>query len=385
MKTTQKVRAQSRARLIIPKAFFGAFALAGCSAGDLGDTGTSRDESLSTAQEAAQTPMLSTWTPWRMPLALCIQRGQTDPNESGYYDPVTFETVAQNTLDLIARTWGLVPGMSFFRSCSPAEKMTLKLFSDSGGGGCSVGVGAVCEIRPTDNDWQVVHEIGHGLGMHHEHQRSEFVACPGHQALIDAWNRCTAAYDATPKQPCTAADVNFIFNPDPNVSVPTIITAEQRAKIEEVRTANLPDPNAAKLTVYDPQSVMSYCGIEFGGSEKPTNFDLLGMEMLYPLNTGHKLRCKKGCFNTPSGVVVRTDGIVTSGWFARGAIRVPMSLTTATSASPSTISATSLPSGTASVSFTLLDPRGNRRTGSGTSLKSNAVHAAIAASTRVVL
>jgi hypothetical protein len=132
---------------------------------------------------------------------------------------------------------------------------------------------------------------------------------------------------------------------------------------------------------------MSYCAGEppltrDAGDPLPTDLDLLGVEMLYPRASGYKLKCASGCFVTGNGVVVRANGAITNEWMARGALAVPMSLTGTPGGT--SIPATSIASGSSTVTYNFWDPRGVARAGSGTAVKSDAHHAAIVASLRTL-
>ncbi len=135
-----------------------------------------------------------------------------------------------------------------------------------------------------------------------------------------------------------------------------------------------PDVKAEPLTAYDGTSIMDYCNVENGRDPsdfRPNALDLLGAEMLYADNRTYPLGCTRGCFHNATGLIVRSDGVLTSPWTQRGAINILLQ-----SGSP-TQSAGSLPNGTSSLTLRFFDPRGTLRTASGTVTKSNGLHAAV--------
>ena len=106
------------------------------------------------------------------------------------------------------------------------------------------------------------------------------------------------------------------------------------------------------LTRYNgPRSVVHYCSL-FNGRDAndytPTTLDFLGMKMLYPGGGDHPIRSEQGCFTTGDGVIVRSDGRITSDWWARGAARVTMALSLS-GTHTTWIGAEALPNGTAQV------------------------------------
>jgi len=350
------------------------------------DSGASHSGTLAQERSRSASGDVSTWTSWHMPLSVCFS--QPALGMPGHMSPVTFLQRATSYFDVLVSTWGRVPGVSFDSSCTPSERLNILLRDDVPDHDSShCGIPSGCVIYGVNNG-VFVHETGHGLGLSHELQRVDAQLCPEEQFALDTWHRCEAADAAG--QPCTAADYNAIFYPNPPVSSPTYLTNEDRSFLQWSLDNNEPDPSYKLLTIYDRQSVMNYCAgspadPDFGrepGDFMPTALDLLGVEMLYPLSSGTPLGCKQGCFKTSTGVVARGDAVVTSDWTARGALNVPISLTTAPGGT--TIPASALPSGTASVNYYYWDPRGVRRSGTAISQKSNSMHAALVSSTTVL-
>lgn len=76
------------------------------------------------------------------------------------------------------------------------------------------------------------------------------------------------------------------------------------------------------LTPYDPNSIMlwSYCPNNLTADAPLTAWDQLGAELLYPRRyTGERVACLNSCFETGSGVIMRSTGQATIEWIRRGA------------------------------------------------------------------
>jgi hypothetical protein len=147
---------------------------------------------------------------------------------------------------------------------------------------------------------------------------------------------------------------------------------------------------AGHITVVDRNSVMlwSYC---LSPSEPEVREDVplspldqLGAEMLYPKRySGHPIACSDGCIRTSNGTVVRSNGAITTDWIQRGAdtgaIGVPTwhyGSSTATN-SDGRLRASSLSSGTQTVTMDFKDAYQRSHAGTGTVVKSDALHTAI--------
>jgi len=353
-------------------------AVASCS-GDLGlDSDPGRPDVLGQERSGAASGDVNTWTSWHMPLSVCFT--QPAVGQSGHMSDATFTSRADGYFAVLVSTWGRVPGVSFNKDCVASERLNILLSDDVATSQC--GLSGCVIYGLSDNVF--VHETGHGLGLAHEHQRSDHGPyCAGEQAYVDKLQRCHTADVAG--QPCTADDYNGIFYPNPPATTPQYLTQSNRDFLQWSLDNNLPDSSYTLLTLYDPQSIMNYCSAEFGRlpeDSAPTALDLLGVAMLYPQSNGSPLGCGKGCFKTSTGVIVRTDGVVMSDWMARGAISVPISLTTTPGGS--TLPASALPSGTATITHYNWDPRSVRRSGTAVTQKSNSVHAALVSSVMVL-
>lgn len=338
--------------------------------------------------EAAAYP-LGDWSRRPMPLQICTEKNENN----GSLSERVYSTWKTWVFDALAATWGRVPGISFKNvgECSSATSVDMKITLIRGGGSgtCGGGVGDctvsgmsdasgtdgnVSTIAEADLKRTTVHEVGHGLGLLHEHQMpGRPPLCPFEQSVLDGCTRCIN------NNPCAAADFNNCFL-DSKTSSQTL-TADQRNVAQSRINDRTVISNAPVLTTYDPMSIMNYCAGVNGrqaGDYQPTRLDLLGMEMLYPSDRTYPIGCDVNCFYSSDGVIVRSDGAITSDWTARGSVNVTMQWGSIVGRA---VAAAALPNGTSTVTYTFKEPRGTSiMRGSGTVSKSDSLHAAIISS-----
>jgi hypothetical protein len=197
-------------------------------------------------------------------------------------------------------------------------------------------------LRDGDTAWLAAHEFGHVLGFNHEHART---------------------------------DNNFLQGITPNCP-----TSESDAGVQPNEWVG----SGEWITVYDPLSVMNYCGaFVYGrtvGDPTLTPLDILGAEMFYPWSlTNHKIACVDQCFSYgDGGAIVRSSGTITSKWKARGAKSLVMRWTsTGGIVNSEYAQASLLPANTSTFNYSFTDVRGRANTGSAPLINSNAAHAAI--------
>jgi hypothetical protein len=273
-----------------------------------------------------------------MPLKICT----SEENPSGWQLPGEYDTLRTWVFQTLASTWGRVPGIAFddvgeCTTLTPDQYHLNLTLSPGDAGGCSRGASSCGIAGHVNNEnrfrFVVVHEIGHRLGFPHEHQRADDPQCD--------WIKAALATD-------------------PN-----------NGQLRQVSDLVL-------LTPAETYSVMNYCGDSLRAAKnwdyQPTAWDLLGAEMFYPMDRVYPVGCRANCVYTSNGVVVRSDGAITSSWTARGGLNVVMRWGTLEGES---IAADALPNGPSNVDYTFVDPRGARWNGSGMVTKSDSLHAAI--------
>jgi choice-of-anchor A domain-containing protein len=142
---------------------------------------------------------------------------------------------------------------------------------------CELGVGGTTK----NSEYITLHEVGHGLGMMHEHKRG--------------------VRDATGKL----------------VHIPEVCYDIVQAYLADPTNGNLtPEEGDYWVTAYDPLSVLNYC------APRPnvlTALDRLGIEMTYPKPDPLPVVCSHGCIKRANGsLVLRENGLFTNDWQARG-------------------------------------------------------------------
>jgi hypothetical protein len=346
----------------------------GCSFEESSCEGEGCDQSVETVVRPAFAagPTVRPWTlvNGQMPLCFAQDPSLTVPD---------YDTIRNRVLATLNSAWGNVPGLDFVTGCTEPT-MNILLNNQSGVGVCQLGDGASCTIGGVVTDLPAldgvaIHEVGHGLGLNHEHQRPDAgPLCDGEQNIKNACQACTAATCtvaqakacwffvpaassitvtavdavtaasrfaggnaacqscATGTCPvgscdamgtCTPADSYFgcfLSNPMDG----TVILAAGDQAFAQFRVDDRTEiTNGVYLTKYDPRSIMNYCSGPNGRTEPvPTAYDMLGMEMLYSIDRNYGLGCGVGCFLTTSGLVTSTTGSLVSEWIARGSLNV---------------------------------------------------------------
>lgn len=185
-------------------------------------------------------------------------------------------------------TWGAVSGLQFtgYGECSnPAPPNSVPiLIVRCTGAGCAGGLGrpgvgrrisgegwfpddiAQIQLGVPDNNMlanTVVHEMGHVLGLAHEHQRIGAVRCQEHTHTSTP---CATSNDCPQELQKQGCDV-YVYSGQPDR--PGLCIAAY----------DITEPGLKGLTPYDPQSIMNYCRTDT--SEKLTSWDVFGIQWLY--------------------------------------------------------------------------------------------------------
>jgi hypothetical protein len=412
-----------------------AVTLGGCGFDSTTCEGAACDETLGHTMEPSLA--LGNLVPWPNPngrIELCFTR------DAGNTLGADFNTAADHVYATLNTTWGNVPGLDFIE-VGICRTDTLKIelgFGAGDSGVCGWGKGASCAIgvNPANlaaADGTIVHEVGHGLGLVHEHQHPLAASlCPVEQNILDGCTQCvsgtcsasdcgkcfgvpansslavsstdrtsaqqllaggntacqscaqgTCLVGACPDGTCSPSDSYWAcFGAAPTTGTVTLTAdnknfAQMRVNDRTVYTDGI------VLTNYDPLSIMNYCRSNNGAlNDRPTEYDMLGMEMLYSADRNYGIACGGGCFATGSGLVTTSTGSVVSEWIARGSLGVPFRVGGTDVYSYSVVP---LPTGVSTLGYTFVDPIGRPRSGSGTVRKSNAMFAAIAEAATTIL
>lgn len=366
------------------------------------------DDTARTAKQAAAAWKLDTWKPWKFPVKVCFTSRKaldTDVLPS----KADFATLSNLAFTTLTQSWGTVPGVSFTKVMTcPTTGDYLNINIPQGSGGrCGIGaaVPQICDIwgDATSADSRaffqgtVVHEVGHGLGLHHEHQRNDHPAlCSGVQNQLDACNRCKTAADNN--KLCLAADWNVCVVPNPLVTTNQVVTvgSKQYQAIVDAFNDNTIDMGIALLTGYDPDSIMNYCSKVTGSRAQNdymlTQRDWLGMQILYPKSPlAHSLGCKNNCFSMgASNFVVGSGGSFVSDWTALGARNITPVWKLGSSGNTNMLELYQYPTtiveeSTNTLSYSYSDLSNRNHTGMGNVIKSNSLFAGIAQSTTLAM
>jgi hypothetical protein len=364
-------------------------------------------EQVGTAQQASAVP--NPVALWNMPLFLCFTRTSGNPDEVP--PDAEFATLKAEVLAALAATWDTLPGISFtvLTSClgPPAEVLKINLLLDVGAA-CGLGKGAECTIgartqKTTDangNEIRVIpiqmpdvpgpgftrvimHEVGHGLGLQHEHQRPDanLGQCQ-YVAKLSACNACIAQATQV-GMTCAGSHYNGCFNATETASQVIVDGSHYGDMVSFIQNME-PIEQTRILTRYDPLSIMNYCGMDNGREESdfaPTDLDYLGLSMLYPGSfNDRRFACDRACFLKGSnGVLVSDSGKVVTDWTARGAVIAnPTWVVGGSTIVAPFLSAAQIPAGTGAATFSFPGPLGGTHTGSGALTKSNSEFAAVA-------
>jgi hypothetical protein len=145
---------------------------------------------------------------------------------------------------------------------------------------CSVGIGDPARILDV-----AVHEVGHGLGFGHEHQRA-------------------------------------VIGPNGPTWEVALCAIEQQREVLGLVGQRTPDVSLIALTGFDPVSIMNYCGIPNGrlpGDPSLSEGDKLGVEVLYPRSLVRQPLLSSSVLTGGGGELIgRSDLELRTDWSERG-------------------------------------------------------------------
>jgi hypothetical protein len=366
--------------------WLGTLLMSACGGEAIEDSGETA--SLGVNTEAATAFGLSKWSRRPMPAKFCTKLDNSKATNQNFKLSLdTYNTIRWWVIDALQETWAQAPGVTFVDMGTCLEgslDITIALTAadptapyDDRNGRCGYGTGQ-CTVWAYDGDFSedsltkikaiVVHEVGHGLGLIHEHQMPGGSPCATVTVQLAA---CISCQDGT----CPPSDYDNCLHPDvPSTANPMHLDSGEIAYAKD-KVANLsPDTSARPLTPYDGLSVMDYCAGENGRDPTdymPTRLDLLGMEMLYPDNRSYPVGCGTACLYSSDGVIVRTGSTVTSDWTARGGVGIKLVGGATSFTIPPGID------GDGTVSLNFVDPRGTTRVASRPMHKSAGLYAAV--------
>jgi hypothetical protein len=358
-----------------------------------GEAYDSREQAtpLGVSSEASTAYNLGSWSRRPMPARFCTK---LDNSQSKYVlSLASYNVVRWWVIDALQATWGQVPGVTFVDNGTCLEGH-LDVTVSIGAADPTLGYGDLHGLTgrgsgqtmmwALDADFSAeaeartkavaVHEVGHGLGLAHEHQMPGGTPCASMQFKLAG---CTSCQDGS----CPAADYNACFPDYPATMDPMQLDPDAKKYAIQYVHDTTPDPSARPLTSYDGLSIMDYCAGENGRDELdwlPTRLDLLGMELLYPDSRTYPLGCGTACFYAGDGIIVRTGSTVTSGWTARGAVNIHL-----------VGGATSFPmvpgpDGNGNMTLNVVDPRGQTRVAGGQYHKSAGLYSAVVLASAVI-